>query len=208
MGRHTHSMLLLSLLTLNAARAHEHDEELTRRRPTQPSTRSSGSTSSSKPPSGHPLPYWHGIRSHVSWHVPLQVCPHPRPRLPPFILLPFLPHLFIHLIVLRPVPYHDFTLANPSPLIVGCGIALTLGGYILGHHTVVDNSFERPWQVRQYHPHTDCGAACAGVYLKLHIHERTLRPLAVRVHGIIGKSYPVLDGSRCSLAQSHSRVLS
>jgi hypothetical protein len=31
-----------------------------------------------------------------------------------------------------------------------------------------------------------------GVYLKLHIHERTLRPLAVRVHGVIGKSYPVL----------------
>ena len=31
-----------------------------------------------------------------------------------------------------------------------------------------------------------------GMYLKLHIHERTLRPLAVRAHGIIGKSYPVL----------------
>jgi hypothetical protein len=31
-----------------------------------------------------------------------------------------------------------------------------------------------------------------GVYLKSHIHERTWRPLAVRAHGIIGKSYPVL----------------
>jgi hypothetical protein len=31
-----------------------------------------------------------------------------------------------------------------------------------------------------------------GVYLKLHIHERALRPLAVHVHGVIGKSYPVL----------------
>jgi hypothetical protein len=31
-----------------------------------------------------------------------------------------------------------------------------------------------------------------GVYLKLHIHERTLRPWAVRAHGMVGKSYPVL----------------
>ena len=31
-----------------------------------------------------------------------------------------------------------------------------------------------------------------GVYLKLHIHERTLRPWAVRAHGVVGKSYPVL----------------
>jgi hypothetical protein len=31
-----------------------------------------------------------------------------------------------------------------------------------------------------------------GVYLKLHINERTLRPWAVRAHGVVGKSYPVL----------------
>jgi hypothetical protein len=30
-----------------------------------------------------------------------------------------------------------------------------------------------------------------GVYLKLHIHERTIRPYAVTLHGIIGKSYPI-----------------
>ena len=31
-----------------------------------------------------------------------------------------------------------------------------------------------------------------GVYLKLHIHERTLRPFAVRAHGLVGRAYPVL----------------
>jgi hypothetical protein len=31
-----------------------------------------------------------------------------------------------------------------------------------------------------------------GGYLKLHIHEQSLRPWAVRVHGVVGKSYPVL----------------
>jgi hypothetical protein len=31
-----------------------------------------------------------------------------------------------------------------------------------------------------------------GIYLKLHIHTQTLRPWAVRAHGVIGKSYPVL----------------
>ena len=31
-----------------------------------------------------------------------------------------------------------------------------------------------------------------GIYLRMHIHERTLRPWAVRAHGIVGKSYPIL----------------
>jgi hypothetical protein len=31
-----------------------------------------------------------------------------------------------------------------------------------------------------------------GIYLKLHIHEKTLRPYAVRVHSIVGKSYPII----------------
>lgn len=31
-----------------------------------------------------------------------------------------------------------------------------------------------------------------GVYLKLHVHERTLRPWAVRAHGLVGRSFPVL----------------
>jgi hypothetical protein len=114
--RHIHSMLSLSLLALNAARAHEHDEELTEE-------------------AAHaaidsilwihiflqaavwgilfPIGMVFGL-SRSRWHVPLQVCP--RPRLPqslrPFILLP-LSHLFIYLIVPRPAPDHGFTLAIP-----------------------------------------------------------------------------------------------
>jgi hypothetical protein len=30
-----------------------------------------------------------------------------------------------------------------------------------------------------------------GIYLKLHIHEQTLRPWAVRAHGVLGKAYPI-----------------
>ena len=30
-----------------------------------------------------------------------------------------------------------------------------------------------------------------GIYLKLHIHEETLRPWAVRLHGVVGKAYPI-----------------
>ena len=33
---------------------------------------------------------------------------------------------------------------------------------------------------------------CLGIYLKLHIHERSIRPYAVVVHGILGKAYPIL----------------
>lgn len=31
-----------------------------------------------------------------------------------------------------------------------------------------------------------------GIYLKLHIHERTIRPYAVRAHGILGRVWPIL----------------
>ena len=31
-----------------------------------------------------------------------------------------------------------------------------------------------------------------GIYLKLHIQEQTIRPWAVRVHVIVGKSYPII----------------
>lgn len=31
-----------------------------------------------------------------------------------------------------------------------------------------------------------------GIYLKLHIHEGSIRPWAVRLHGVVGKAYPVL----------------
>lgn len=85
MGRHTHNMVLLSLLVLNAARAHEHDEDLTEE-------------------AAHaavdsilwihiflqaavwgilfPIGMVLGL-SRSRWHVPLQVCL--RPRLFPFL---------------------------------------------------------------------------------------------------------------------------
>ncbi|KAH9958845.1 hypothetical protein BC827DRAFT_1217377 [Russula dissimulans] len=73
------------------------------------------------------------------------------------------------------------------------GIALTLGGFILGHahggreflpsaHGIFANVLLMPIVAQ----------LALGVYLKLHIHERTLRPWAVRAHGVVGKSYPVL----------------
>ncbi|KAI0297478.1 hypothetical protein B0F90DRAFT_1634350 [Multifurca ochricompacta] len=73
------------------------------------------------------------------------------------------------------------------------GIVLTLGGYVLGHahggrlflpsaHGMFANILLVPLATQ----------LALGVYLKLHIHERTLRPWAVRAHGIVGKSYPIL----------------
>lgn len=31
-----------------------------------------------------------------------------------------------------------------------------------------------------------------GIYLKLHIHERSIRPYVVVLHGIVGRAYPVI----------------
>lgn len=73
------------------------------------------------------------------------------------------------------------------------GIALTLGGYILGHahggraflagvHGTMANIILIPIVLQ----------LALGVYLKLHIHEETIRPWAVRAHGVVGKMYPIL----------------
>ncbi|KAJ4489069.1 hypothetical protein C8R41DRAFT_954626 [Lentinula lateritia] len=73
------------------------------------------------------------------------------------------------------------------------GIALTLGGYILGHshkgraflasaHGTMANLLLIPILTQLF----------LGIYLKLHINEQTLRPWAVRLHGTVGKSYPIL----------------
>lgn len=41
--------------------------------------------------------------------------------------------------------------------------------------------------------------AC-GIFLKLHILEKTVRPWVVRVHGILGKFFPVIGWTReCSV---------
>ena len=70
---------------------------------------------------------------------------------------------------------------------------LTLGGYLLGHahrgrqfHTSAHGAFAKLLLVPL------AAQFALGVYLKLHIHEQTLRPWAVRAHGVVGKSYPVL----------------
>ncbi|KZV99235.1 hypothetical protein EXIGLDRAFT_699275 [Exidia glandulosa HHB12029] len=71
--------------------------------------------------------------------------------------------------------------------------ALTAAGYVLGHkhggrkflpsaHEKMANFLLLPL----------AAMLVLGVYLKLHIHERTLRPYAVVAHGIIGKTWPLL----------------
>lgn len=72
-------------------------------------------------------------------------------------------------------------------------MVLTIGGYLLGHkhggrmflksaHGTVGNIIIL-FLLAQ---------AVLGIYLKLHIHEKSLRPWMVRLHGVIGKSYPIL----------------
>ncbi|EPT01106.1 hypothetical protein FOMPIDRAFT_1121044 [Fomitopsis schrenkii] len=73
------------------------------------------------------------------------------------------------------------------------GFLLTIGGYILGHshggraflhgvHGTMANIMLVPIALQ----------LTLGIYLKLHIHERSLRPYAVVLHGIVGKAYPVI----------------
>jgi hypothetical protein len=162
MGWHTHSMALLSLLVLNAARAHEHDEELTEE-------------------AAHaaidsilwihiflqaavwgilfPIGMVFGL-SRSRWHVPLQVCP--RPRLTPSLPLS---HLFLSLSCCSSTDsLPRFYIGEYSPLlIVGCrdrAHARRLHTRARARWPTI--FFERAWQVRQYPPHTDCGAARAG----------------------------------------------
>lgn len=73
------------------------------------------------------------------------------------------------------------------------GFALTAAGYILGHshggrafragaHGKLANILFVPIALQLF----------LGVYLKLHVHEQTIRPWAVRLHGVVGKLYPIL----------------
>lgn len=80
---------------------------------------------------------------------------------------------------------------------VGClqsvGFALTIAGYFLGHmhggrkflksaHGTFANVVMIFVAVQ----------LTLGVYLKLHIHERSIRPYAVVLHGIVGRVYPII----------------
>lgn len=70
---------------------------------------------------------------------------------------------------------------------------MTFGGYILGHshkgrvfppsaHGKFANVMVIPILTQ----------LVVGIYLKLHIHEKTIRPYFVVVHGLLGRSYPIL----------------
>ncbi|KAF8075183.1 hypothetical protein FPV67DRAFT_1575567 [Lyophyllum atratum] len=73
------------------------------------------------------------------------------------------------------------------------GFLLTIAGYILGHShkgrmflPSVHGSFASILFV------PIAAQLLLGIYLKLHIHEKSIRPWAVIAHGIVGKAYPVL----------------
>ena len=73
------------------------------------------------------------------------------------------------------------------------GFALTIAGFFLGHshkgrmfYESVHGTFAKILLV------PIAAQLGLGVYLKLHIHEQSIRPYAVKVHGILGKAYPIL----------------
>ncbi|KAF8639101.1 hypothetical protein AX17_001744 [Amanita inopinata Kibby_2008] len=73
------------------------------------------------------------------------------------------------------------------------GFALTLGGYILGHShkgRAFPRSAHGIFASILFIP--ILAQLVLGVYLKLHIHEKSIRPYAVVAHGIMGKMYPIL----------------
>ncbi|KAI6006670.1 hypothetical protein F5J12DRAFT_768915 [Pisolithus orientalis] len=73
------------------------------------------------------------------------------------------------------------------------GFALSLGGIFLGH--------AHGGRQFRHSMHGSIGSwivvpiftqLILGIYLKLHIHQETLRPYAVRAHGILGRLWPIL----------------
>jgi hypothetical protein len=169
MGRHAHSMLALCLFALNAARAHEHDEELTEEA-AQAAVDSilwihiflQATVWGILFPIGMVL----GL-SRSRWHVPLQVCPRPRlvPSLPssyfPFLTsLSILVVLFDRLLI---TISHWRIFFFPFIVIVGYrDRAHARGLHPRAHARRPRISSERAWQVRQYPPDSDCLAAGAG----------------------------------------------
>lgn len=73
------------------------------------------------------------------------------------------------------------------------GIVLTTGGYFLGHahngRKFLDSVHGTFANVVMFFVAAQLGL---GIYLKLHIHERSIRPYIVVLHGIIGKAFPVI----------------
>ena len=73
------------------------------------------------------------------------------------------------------------------------GIALTIGGYFLGHlhggRKFLSSAHGAFANVLMVFIAAQLGL---GIYLKLHIHERSIRPYMVLLHGVVGKTYPII----------------
>lgn len=72
------------------------------------------------------------------------------------------------------------------------GFALTFAGFILGHAhkgRMFLSSLHGSFASIMLGP--IFAQLSLGIYLKLHIHEKTLRPYAVIAHGILGRMYPI-----------------
>ena len=73
------------------------------------------------------------------------------------------------------------------------GFALTIGGYFLGHMHGGRKFLESAHGTFANIIIIFIAAQLAlGIYLKLHINERSIRPYAVVLHGIVGKAYPII----------------
>lgn len=73
------------------------------------------------------------------------------------------------------------------------GIVLTIGGYFLGHmhggRKFLGSAHETFANIVMAFVAVQLAL---GIYLKLHVHERSIRPYAVVLHGIVGKTYPII----------------
>ena len=163
MSGHAHRLFFMSLLALNAVRAHEHDDVL---------SEEAASASIDSILWIHiflqaavwgilfPIGMVLGL-SRSRWHVPLQV----RPSAPtvPLPSVPKFPFVFSPVFVRQPVPYHGFALADSlCALIVGHRFCTHVGWL----HTRARSrwptiSSERACQVCKDSPRADRNAACA-----------------------------------------------
>ena len=111
--------------------------------------------------------------SRSRWHVPLQVSHYHR----------------------------SCTLAqHECPITKSVGFALTAAGYVLAHThkgRQFSHTFHGTFASFLYIP--IILQLSLGIYLKLHIHEQSIRPYAVRAHGVVGKAYPILGWTQMLL---------
>ena len=90
------------------------------------------------------------------------------------------------------VDFKFVTLAIVDLFLQTTGFIMTAAGYILGHShkgRMFQQSAHGTFAQILFLPMA--AQLLLGIYMKMHIHKETLRPWAVRVHGIVGKSYPI-----------------